>query len=389
MLAQSQRAVRGQHVQRMRCDEVDLFDAEVWRALQFVTHSSGGVRAAVEVFSTLHRSGGLMEELVASAGQGKGYRLIRWCLWEVIERCPTSRSCANCPLAPDCRGRAREAEGFLSIDDAIAIAQRSSRSSWEAEMLCRGAKRDWLVFQEFDAARHVGAVKYCRDWPLYRAIDFGYTDPLVCLWVQVTPEGVVRVIDEYARTQRPIIQHAREILSRDQGKVAMTYVDPAGRQKESTTGAACTELLEAAGIPCTCRQSSIAEGLELIRAALDPAEGADEDYTPDSMTAAQPRAAVPHNDATLREPSRGPGILCGPDGLPLSPPRPPLPPRLLIDERCRGLIAAFNTYHYPPPGASGQGDKPVKDGPDHFIDALRYFFVNRKRPRLGMNKSTY
>jgi len=50
-------------------------------------------------------------------------------------------------------------------------------------------------------------------------------------------------------------------------------IDPAGRQKESTSGAACTELLEAAGIPYTSRGSSISDGLELIRAALAPALG--------------------------------------------------------------------------------------------------------------------
>ena len=39
MLAQSQQAVRGQHVQKIRCDEVDLFDADIWRAVQFATRS--------------------------------------------------------------------------------------------------------------------------------------------------------------------------------------------------------------------------------------------------------------------------------------------------------------------------------------------------------------
>jgi hypothetical protein len=64
MLAQSQTAVRGQHVQKIRCDEVDLFDSEIWRAVQFATRSTSGSRGSIEVLSTLHRSGGLMQELV-------------------------------------------------------------------------------------------------------------------------------------------------------------------------------------------------------------------------------------------------------------------------------------------------------------------------------------
>ena len=44
MLAQSQRAVRGQHVQKIRCDEVDLFDSEVWEAVQVATRSTDHTR---------------------------------------------------------------------------------------------------------------------------------------------------------------------------------------------------------------------------------------------------------------------------------------------------------------------------------------------------------
>ncbi|MGA2266661.1 MAG: hypothetical protein ABSH10_09575 [Phycisphaerae bacterium] len=342
MLAQSQRAVRGQHVQKIRCDEVDLFDAEVWRAVQFATRSSEAARGSIEVLSTLHRPGGLMQELVSSArreGQtGEGYRLIQWCLWEVIEPCPPQRPCAGCLLADDCRGVARRGRGFFRIDDAIAIKARSSRAAWEAEMLCLGATRQYLVFDEFDPARHVVEQAYEPTWPTYRAIDFGYRSPLVCLWIQLSPAGQVGVVDEYVRSRLPVPRHAEEILRRDVGPVVATYVDPAGRAREATSGAACTEMLAAAGIPCTCRSSAIAEGLELIRAALAPAAGA---------------------------------------------------PSLTIHPRCKRLIEAFQSYHYPPPGAASQDGAPVKDGPDHLIDALRYFFINRARPRIAIARKRY
>ncbi len=357
MLPQSEQAVRGRHVQKIRCDEVELFDPDVWRAVQFSTRSAAGVRGSIEVLSTLHRPGGLMQHLVnqardAGAGRGAaaaprapgeepppGYRLIQWCLWEVIERCPDWRRCADCLLAEDCRGVAREASGFFRIDDAIAIEARSSRAAWEAEMLCLGPQREHVVFHEFQASRHVCNVAYCADWPLYRAIDFGYRSPLACLWVQVTPGGCVHVIDEYIRARLPLALHAREIRRRDPGPVAMTYVDPAGRQRESGTGQACTEILAAADMPCAWRASTIRDGLELIRCALAPAVGE---------------------------------------------------PALVVAPRCTKLISAFNAYHYAPPGAAGAGSElPVKDGPDHPIDALRYFFVNRFRPRVGTHRDRY
>jgi hypothetical protein len=359
ILPQSQTAVRGAHVQRVRCDEVELFDPGVWQAVQFCTLGSARSAGALDVLSTAHVSGGLMERLIASAvrenpparrGRGAragartvhrgGFRLIRWCLWEVIEHCSAGRSCEGCPLADDCGGRARKARGFFPIDDAIAIKARSSRAAWEAEMLCRGPRREHRVFGQFDEGVHVGPVPFQPDWPVFRAIDFGYADPLVCLWIQLTPGGEVRVFDEYVRSREPLARHAAEILRRDPpgARVAATYVDPAGQARESISGAACTELLAAAGIPCTSRGSTIAEGLELIRAALAPAAG---------------------------EPS------------------------LRIDPCCRRLIAAFRNYHYPAPGSAGRADTPVKDGPDHAIDALRYFFVNRKRPGGAIRRSLY
>ena len=367
MLAQSQRAVRGQHVQKIRCDEVDLFDNDVWQAVQFATRSVGRVRGSIEVLSTLHRTGGLMHQLVQEAQERAsqntaieavnetsklakpsrnvkskksqlGYKLVNWCLWEVIEKCPPENKCEDCLLAEDCNGIARRADGFYSINDAITIKARSSRSAWEAEMLCRGPQRQYVVFEEFDPAVHVRKVEYCSAWPLFRALDFGYTSPLACLWIQVTPAGAVHVIDEYVRTRLPINRHAVAILDRDPGAVQMTYVDPAGRQKESTSGAACTEILAEAGIPCVSRSSNIVDGLELIRAALAPAAGE---------------------------------------------------ARLYIHPRCKRLIESFNSYHYPAPGTSGDPDKPVKDGPDHQIDALRYFFVNRMRPKISVARARY
>jgi hypothetical protein len=269
-----------------------------------------------------------------------GYHLVNWCLWEVIERC-TKDSCDACPLADDCAGLAKNARGFLRIDDAIAIKARSSRAAWETEMLCQGAQRDWLVLPEFDLARHVAPVRYNPAWPLYRAIDFGFTNPLVCLWLQVTPAGCVHVIQEYSAARVALEQHADEIKRQGPDKgVAATYVDPAGNSMESN-GKSCTEILLSKGIQCTSRKSSIVEGLELIRAALAPAGPSD------------------------------------------------APPRLLISPKCEKLIDAFQAYHFPPPESAHDHSTPVKDGPDHFIDALRYFFVNRMRPDQKTSSKKY
>ena len=75
LVAASQTGVRGQRVQKLRCDEVDLFARPVWEAAQLTTHSldfpgpwGKQVRGSVEVFSTMQNPQGLMWEIVKSCG---------------------------------------------------------------------------------------------------------------------------------------------------------------------------------------------------------------------------------------------------------------------------------------------------------------------------------
>ena len=64
VLTQSQSSVRGQHIQKLRCDEVELFDPDVFNAAKFTTQSTDSIIAAMECISTMHRPYGLMQKLV-------------------------------------------------------------------------------------------------------------------------------------------------------------------------------------------------------------------------------------------------------------------------------------------------------------------------------------
>jgi hypothetical protein len=344
ILTQSERSVRGQRVQRVKCDEVDEFDPDVWRAVQFVTQSRGSLRASIEAFSTMHHPYGLMSRIVDSAWNvadapdgartpgdlhARWPALMTWCLWETIERCTEDRSCSRCPLSGDCRGRAREAEGFLRIDDAIAQMRRSGREAWESEMLCLKPRRDNLVFPRFSAARHVRPLRWDSRWPVYRSLDFGFANPFVCLWAQVVGDDLetarVHVLDEYVQAHRTVAEHVGE-LNRHGWPIRATYCDPAGWQRGDVTGSgACHELARHGILTKSC-SSGIMEGVDLVRALLAPAMGE---------------------------------------------------PRLLIDSRCVHLRRAFEGYHYPAGRRSGAAELPEKDGThDHLIDALRYLVLN-------------
>ena len=327
VLTQSATSVRGQHIQKLRCDEVELFDEDVFAAAKFTTQSTPKLLAAMELISTMHRPYGLMQRIVSSAPQF-GTPVFKWCIWEVIERC-THRSCSQCPLWCDCQAKAKQANGYLKIDDCLTQMRRASRAGWEAEMLCKRPSLENVVFDEFDPARHVEPVDYDPNLPLYRTLDFGFVNPFVCLWIQVDSDGVVRVIDEYVRSRATIDVHAEQIKSRTpcgEEQVAATFCDPAGKSVNDVTGTSVIRELRALGIVVRFRRSGILEGIELIRRAIRSGDG----------------------QSTL-----------------------------IISPRCQRLIEAMQCYHYPESGSAAE--LPLKDGlHDHSIDALRYFFVNYK-----------
>jgi hypothetical protein len=382
VLTQSERSVRGQRVHRLKCDEVDEFSPGVWQAAQFTTQSSAGrdgawIPSQMEAFSTMHRPFGPMAELVERVGQraeqrepspsperrdtpeGRGSgagdggpALLKWCLWEIIENCPPDRSCSRCPLWSDCEGRARRANGYFPIADAVAQRTRASRRAWEAEMLCLRPRADRLVFAEFDPAAHVAPVSFDASLPLYRALDFGYANPFVCLWLQVRggteahddragdvdlSRVQVRVLAEYVARERPISEHARAMADGDPGPVVRTFADPAGWQRSDVTGTGPCQELSRLGIRVRTPRAGILEGVELVRRLLKP------------------------------RPAREGG------------------PGLVVDPSCEWLIRAFQEYHWSESAGGERSERPAKDGADHPIDALRYFatglFLRRGRVR--------
>jgi hypothetical protein len=335
VLTQSAASVRGSHIQKLRCDEVELFDRRILETAKFVTKSIDGIVGAMETLSTMHQPFGIMHELVGKA-QACGTKIFKWCIWEVIENCPPERSCSRCSLNSDCQGKARRANGYLKIDDCIAQARRSSRSAFESEMLCTRPSLENVVFAEFDPAVHILPVDYNQNLPLYRAIDFGFVNPFVCLWIQVDGNGIVRVIDEYVKSRLTIDAHADEIKNKmpcGEENVIATFCDPAGVGVNDVTGTSPVSQLRAMGIKLRYKRSSILEGIELVRRALRSGDGKSS---------------------------------------------------LIISPRCGRLIEAMQCYHYPPAGSI---ELPLKDGIyDHPIDALRYFFVNYNSSSLAKSR---
>lgn len=86
------------------------------------------------------------------------------------------------------------------------------------------------VFKDFDEEVHVGDFKYDARYPVYLAVDYGWTNPFVALFVQVDAHGNVYVIEEYRALGKDVNEVGRELLQRHGPLVRQArtlYPDPA------------------------------------------------------------------------------------------------------------------------------------------------------------------
>lgn len=348
LLAGSQRSVRGVRVHKLRCDEVEEFEPGVWEAAQMVTRSGscGGkhVTGAIEALSTMHRPFGLMAK-ITEPREGDGHeaaRLLKWTAIDVIQRCPPARPCDGCVLWEDCRGLAKTANGFIPVDDLVQQWRRTSRRSWSVEMMCRQPQVSDCVYPEFDSTRHV-----CEDSDEAGAVwiggmDFGLRSPTVMLWARFykaerpVDGHVLHIVDEYCERGLTFGRHMdsidRQASLHGWPHADWLGVDPAGHQRNSHTGVSDVQALRKLGHTVKTRRSTLRDGIERVRRRLD----------------------------------RG---------------------TLFIHPRCKRLIDAVRCYHFDV--ERPQRQEPVKDGPDHLCDALRYMVINLEAGQEGLTTTSY
>lgn len=292
ILAASEKRVRGPKVHRLYEDELDSIEPDIDKAAAGMISSHGGIPGCTRYTSTWHRVDGPMASLVDGTPDN-GVRLHKWNVWESIANCPAERhrdgaGCDECNLEPVCRPKAREfhddpareigiaadADGLYHIDDVIKVYRKVGLRTWEAEYECKRPAVEGAVYADFDEAEH-----RCKEPPaaltVYRAIDWGF-NVFVCLWLGVDKNDNVYLLDTYKAERARLRVHADYILARP-GQVRATYCDPAGRNKNDQTGRSDVDEFAGYGIKCdyalTGWAREIANGVQLVRAALKPASG--------------------------------------------------------------------------------------------------------------------
>lgn len=90
-------------------------------------------------------------------------------------------------------------------------------------------ERVGLVMKEWEDEVHLANLNYEPEWPLYAAVDYGYTNPFVWLWIQVDNDDNVYVLGEHYITLRDVHEIAEHTLLQHPltDKLVAFYPDPA------------------------------------------------------------------------------------------------------------------------------------------------------------------
>ena len=208
--------------------------------------------------------------------------------------------------------------------EEIADAKSSlSQEAFDEQFLGKFVSYKGLVYKEFDLNKHIVDDFVIPDyWERYRAIDYGVSNPFVCLWFAVAPDGSVYIYNEHYQAGMSISAHAKEI-HRLTGKdrITLNYIDPSAGIK--------LDLCELS-IPCIDAENDVMPGIDRVHGYL----------------------AI---DKLLHK------------------------PKLQVFRSCNHTISEFVTYVYPE-RKDGQNSKenPIKQN-DHAMDAMRYFITSRPK----------
>jgi phage terminase large subunit len=123
------------------------------------------------------------------------------------------------------------------------------------------AAADGAVYDVWDPQRHiVEPFPIPATWRRIRAIDFGYTNPFVCQWWAIDPDGRMYMYREIYRTRRLVRDHAEYIARLSQGERIDATVTDHDAEARAT--------LEHDGIDTTPASKAIIPGIQAVAQRL-------------------------------------------------------------------------------------------------------------------------
>lgn len=221
--------------------------------------------------------------------------------------------------------------GTITEQGAATMAVLDTLSGVRRERLRFGrwAAAEGAVYEAWDRGLHlVPHAVIPAEWRRIRAVDFGFTNPTVCQWWAVDPDGRMILYRELYRTRRLVEDHAKDIVRLSAGEhIEVTICDHDAEDRAT---------LERHGVSTMGAFKAVSVGIEAVQARIRVAA----DGKPRLMIM---EGALVERDEALVAAHKP---VCTADELPL--------------------------YAYP----KGSDGKPLKEEPvkvdDHGVDAMRY-----------------
>ena len=125
------------------------------------------------------------------------------------------------------------------------------------------------VYREFRREIHViQPLETPREWPRWRAMDYGYEDPFACLWFTADAEGRLYLYREHYKRRQMLSENASQIIdasvyqgTKEPERYEYTVLDPASRQMRMETGMSIATHLSELGLPSIMGVNDIEAGV--------------------------------------------------------------------------------------------------------------------------------
>lgn len=125
----------------------------------------------------------------------------------------------------------------------------------------RWVSAEGQVYEAWDRAVHlIDPFIIPRGWTRFRAVDFGFTNPFVCHWYAVDPDGRLYLYRELYQTQLLVEDAAKEIKRLSEGEIIETTVCDHDAEDRAT--------LEKHGVPTTAAKKAVKTGIEAVQVRL-------------------------------------------------------------------------------------------------------------------------
>lgn len=223
-------------------------------------------------------------------------------------------------------------------DPEILGVQATSMPEWFAqEYGADFASFVGKILPEWDENIHVKNHTFRPDWPNYMFFDFGYTNPLAAIEVQISPSDEVYIWREHYRSFTTIPEHVRILKAREQPEsyhLTMAFGDPADPEAAAQIS---KDFIGCHVDPKVKSDYTWADGIDLMREFMKPiptGEEIDEYGTP-------------------------------------APDRP----RYFVDPSCTHTIHEHNNYRSNEPVKGRNVPEFGTKMDDHTLDAIRYGLV--------------